>query len=165
MATSMLAAVRDAIAGAAELSLDDEGKPGASAPQPQETGMSKDNPPAGGANAGVPQAEHDATVAAAETRGKEAGIKAATDRLTGILGAEGIKGNASRMEAALELATISPDMSAEAVTKFVAGKVPAAASYEEQRLADAGLSQPGKPKQKADHGWGEAVAQTNKRRG
>jgi len=69
------------------------------------------------------------------------------------------------MEAALELATISPDMSAEAVTKFVAGKVPAAASYEEQRLADAGLSQPGKPKQKADHGWGEAVAQTNKRRG
>jgi alanine dehydrogenase len=83
--------------------------------------------------------------------------------MTAILGAEGVKGDAKRMSAALDLSTASPDMAAEAIVAFVVANVPAAdastsatapeaaaapaiaaaASYEAQRLAAANLAMPG----------------------
>lgn len=167
MATSMLAAVREAIhASAATISPDDGEDPGAAeavASTQQETAMSKENAPAGGKDAGIPQAEHDAAVTAAEKRGGEA----ATARLSKALGADGIKGDAGRMSAALDLAVKSPGMSAEEVAGFVTANVAksgAAVSYEEKRLADAGLAQPGsKPQgESAKTNWAEFRAKRQK---
>ncbi|MCB1462129.1 MAG: hypothetical protein KDJ90_06815 [Nitratireductor sp.] len=102
----------------------------------------------------VAKADHDAAVAAAETKGRDEGAKAANDRLGAILGAEGIKGDGPRMAAALDLAMKSPDMKAEDVTAFVTGNLPAASApdketdadqYERDRVAAAGLSAPVAP--------------------
>ena len=96
-----------------------------------------------------------ATVAAAASGGAD-GFKTAMDRMNAVLGAEGIKGDAKRMIAALELANASPDMNAEAVVAFVTSNVPAtkaeasapaapaasAQSYEQQRTAAANLAMP-----------------------
>ena len=114
--------------------------------------MSTPNNP-GGASTGADLATV-AMAAAAGGSSDAAGFKAASDRLSAVMGAEGIKGDGKRMAAALDLATQSPGMSAEAVIGFVTGNVsaaesapPAAAtqpsSYEQQRLAAAGLAQPG----------------------
>ena len=97
---------------------------------------------------------HGGAVAAAETKGRDEGAKAANDRLGAILGAEGIKGDGPRMAAALDLAMKSPDMKAEDVTAFVTGNLPAASApdketdadqYERDRVAAAGLSAPVAP--------------------
>ncbi|MGS1093105.1 S49 family peptidase [Aquamicrobium terrae] len=98
--------------------------------------------------AGITQAEHDAAVKAAADTARAEGSKAATDRLVAALGAEGVKGDAGRMAAALDLAVKSPGMSGEDVATFVAanvassGKADAHADYEAARLAASGQSQP-----------------------
>ena len=111
-------------------------------------------PPA--ATAGIDQAAHDAAVKVAGDNGQAAGAKAATDRLTAVLAADGIKGDGKRMAAAIDLATKSPAMAAADVIAFVTGNVAAAEKgkdedpakgYEANRLAAAGQVQPGnKPK-------------------
>lgn len=103
--------------------------------------------PAAQEDAGIPKAEHDAAVKAARAEGEAAGAKAATDRLVAALGAEGVKGDAVRMEAALDLAQKSPGMTGEDVAAHVVAYVGAAAAssaaaYETGRLAAAGLAQP-----------------------
>lgn len=157
MAKSLLAAVRNAVVGPVDAALDDEGKPGAAAltSTTKESTMSKDNPPAGGdpkAGATVTQADHDSAVSAARADGKSEGEKAATDRLSAALGAVGVKGDAGRMAAALDLAVRSPGMSGADVAAFVVANVAAssqaakpgdaAEKYSADRTASAGLAQP-----------------------
>ncbi|OLP56817.1 hypothetical protein BJF92_12155 [Rhizobium rhizosphaerae] len=113
------------------------------------------------------------------------GYTAAMTRMGAVLGADGIKGNASRMAAAFDLATAAPGMAADAVVAFVtanvaaapvaagaaetaaapaaapaAAAVPAApvATYEQQRLAAAQLAMPGAAQPaKAESGLRKAV--------
>ena len=155
MASSYLAAIRNAVAGAADhaLDLDDEdaGKTGAAAPlKKEEQSMSTDDTPAGGdKNAGISQIEHEKAVKAAGSEGEARGAAAATGRLAAALGADGVKGDGVRMAAAFDLAVKSPGMSGEDVAAFVVGNVAAgkpadadATAYEQQRLAAAGAAQP-----------------------
>ena len=124
----------------------------------------------------ISQADHDAAVKAAEAKGDAAGeargTKAATDRLSTALGAEGVKGDAGRMAAALDLATKSPAMAGADVAAFVVANVtaskPAAGAvdpkaYEQQRLADAGMAQPGggKPDAGKPTSWADFRAKRN----
>ena len=103
------------------------------------------------AGAGISKAEHDAAVKAAADQGRADGAQAATDRLSAALGADGVKGDAGRMAAALDLAVKSPAMSGEDVAAFVVGNVASAqataaapaAGYEAGRMAGAGLAAPG----------------------
>ncbi len=97
-------------------------------------------------NTFVSKAEHDAAVKAAADAGRAEGAKAAADRLSAALGADGIKGDSARMSAAFDLATKSPTMSGEDVAAFVLGNVASAqapqqptASYEASRMAGAAL--------------------------
>ncbi|WP_376704692.1 hypothetical protein RQ479_08075 [Mesorhizobium sp. ISC25] len=127
------------------------------------------------AAAGISQADHDAAVASAETKGHAAGVTAENKRLTSALGAEGVKGDGGRMAAALDLATKSPAMSGEDVAAFVVANVAAskpaggadAAAYEQQRLAASGLAQPGNAGKPAgvSAGWAKAAERINKRNG
>lgn len=102
--------------------------------------------PGGAPNAGLSEADLTALIAKATGDGNAAGAKAASDRLSTILSAEGIAGDGKRMSAALDLAVKSPGMAASDVTAFVVANVGAqtapAASYEQQRLAAAGLTEP-----------------------
>ncbi|ATN32899.1 hypothetical protein ACO34A_03670 [Rhizobium sp. ACO-34A] len=111
--------------------------------------------------AGAAQAAAVTIAAAAAASGGSDGFKTAMDRMNAVLGADGIKGDAKRMSAALDLANASPDMAAEAVVAFVTANVPAstasaepqkpaqqgassaAATYEQQRVAAANLAMPG----------------------
>lgn len=130
--------------------------PGRSTSQPRRTSMSeKSGAPAAEDDAGIPKADHDAAVKAGRAEGRAegeaAGAKAATDRLVAALSAEGVKGDAARMTAALDLAQKSPGMSGEDVAAFVVANVAGskatgeaeASAYEKSRLAAAGLAQPG----------------------
>lgn len=72
----------------------------------------------------ITQAEMDTAVAAAEQKG----AAAAQQRLASILSADGIKGDAARMTAALDLAVRASAMSADDVTAFVTSNVKAASS-------------------------------------
>ncbi|NMG39816.1 hypothetical protein GRZ55_11230 [Chelativorans sp. ZYF759] len=174
MASSMLAAIREATLADADTVLDEDETRRAGASSTQEDGaMSKDDTPAGGAkNAGISQAEHDAAVAASRAEGKDEGAREATSRLVTALGAEGVKGDPGRMSAALDLAEKSPGMSGEDVAAFVTANVAAAAGqkpaadYETKRLAAAGLAQPGPRREPgADRSvLSAAVERTNKRR-
>lgn len=56
------------------------------------------------------------------------GVAAVTARFSAILKADGIAGNAARMDAAVDLATRSPDMAADDVTAFVITNVAAVAA-------------------------------------
>lgn len=151
MARTMLAVVREAVLASAAEDCPETGETGAAAPQPEDVKMSGDQKPAGGdsKNAGISQAEHDAAVKAATETGRAEGAKAASDRLSAALGADGVKGDAGRMSAALELATKSPGMSGEDVAAFVSANVAAsvakgseAAGYEAGRLAAAPHARP-----------------------
>ena len=107
MANSMLAAVRDAVAGPVEMSsVEDEPRaPGGHAhSQPGGHSMSENDGKPVAKNAGISQAEHDASVEKARGEGHAAGSAEATTRLGDVLGAEGIKGDGGRMAAALDLA-------------------------------------------------------------
>ncbi|MFN4098158.1 MAG: hypothetical protein ACK4GT_00140 [Pararhodobacter sp.] len=156
MASSMLAAIREAALADADPVLNEDETRRAGASSTQEDGaMSKDDTPAGGAkNAGILQAEHEAAVSAARAEGKKEGASEASARLVTALGADGVKGDPGRMSAALDLAQKSPGMSGEDVAAFVVANVSAAsgkgkpaADYEASRLAAASLAQPagGKP--------------------
>jgi hypothetical protein len=166
--TSLIAAIRAAVrpGTASHTLVSDEGDLDATASIPEvplaeatTTGANmSDIQTAAGAASAVSQL---ATAAAAAASGGSDGFKAATDRMNAILGADGVKGDAKRMSAALELATASPDMTAEAVVSFVVANVPpaeasaaaepaaaaapasTASSYEAQRLAAANLAMPG----------------------
>ena len=88
----------------------------------------------------MPQLDHSAEVAAAFLDGG----KAATDRLFNVFSAEGIKGNAARMFAALDIVRRSTDMSCAAIAAFVVKYVDtpptvenADASYSARRAAAA----------------------------
>lgn len=133
MSRSFLAAIRGAVSTAPEIVSSEEDQPGADAPQSpapsganMETVMSGDPKP-GATASGISQADHDAAVASARSEGEAAGAKAANDRVTAIVSADGIKGDGARMTAALDLAAKSPGMSAEDVAGFVTANVSAKA--------------------------------------
>ncbi len=142
---------------------------GRSTSQNRRTSMSETSgAPAANEDAGIPKAEHDAAVKTARAEGKAEGeaigAKTATDQFVAALGAEGVKGDASRMAAALDLAVKSPGMSGEDVAAFVsanvtaAGKPDPAAGYEAGRLAASGQAQPAAGKLAAASGtaaWAE----------
>ncbi|WP_283196598.1 hypothetical protein [Rhizobium sp. BT04] len=126
--------------------------------------------------AGAASAATAAIAAAAASAGGTDGFSTAMDRMTTILGADGIKGDGKRMAAALDLAKQSPDMAAEAVVSFVTTNVAAgtaasvgadAAEYEKRRLAAAGLAQPSAtvstPAADAKAGWGKVSNKINSR--
>lgn len=172
MARSMLAAVREAtLANAADPVREEDTTNDAPASSTQETEMSTEPKPAGGASkdAGIAQADHDAAVKAAREEGRAEGAKGATDRLVAALGAEGIRGSAARMGAALDLAQRSPGMDGAAIAEFIKANVAAenagASAYEQERAAAAGLAQPGKPKPQGGEAiasmWDKAVGKIN----
>lgn len=150
---SLLAAVHNAVAGTAEDALI-ESETGATAHNLTHTGgkMLTDPQPGGGnlASAGISQAAHDAAVGTARSEGKAEGEKAATERLNAAMSADGVKGDAGRITAALDLAAKSPAMSGPDVAAFVVANVPAtaaastpAATYAAARASAAGVAQPG----------------------
>lgn len=126
-----------------------------------------------------------ATAASAAAPGGQDGAQAATDRLMTIMNAAGVKGDAGRMGAAIDLAASAPGMSADHVVAFVTANVPAtvasgtvtlgavsskpasyqAASYEEQRIAAAALAQPNGSATAlvgaSEGSWKKAVAKAN----
>lgn len=71
--------------------------------------------PSASENTGITQEQMNIAVAQARSQGEAAGAQAERERLTAILGAEGIQGNAARMNAALELAADAPVMEQEKV--------------------------------------------------
>ncbi|ARO22938.1 hypothetical protein TAL182_CH01125 [Rhizobium sp. TAL182] len=184
--TSLISSIRAAIrSGALPSDLEDvEIDPDASASnsQPPHTGatttggnMSENQTVAGAAGAAAA-----AIAAAATSTGGADGFKTAMDRISAVLGAEGIKGDGKRMAAALDLAVQSPDMAADAVVAFVTANVSAAstasvptggqqqaASYEQQRVAAAALAQPQAgavpPAEQAKAGWGKISNKINSR--
>jgi hypothetical protein len=159
--TSLISAIRAAVRPGAIPDSLDENEPGALAsttelplPEAQTTGGDMSNiqtaPGVAAAAAGTL-----AAVAAAASGGAD-GFKTAMDRMNAVLSADGIKGDAKRMSAALELANASSGMDAEAVIAFVTANVPAtkaeasapaapaasAQTYEQQRTAAANLAMP-----------------------
>jgi hypothetical protein len=149
----LLETIRAAVAGPELISMPDDVAGADTSLNPpsgaanQEAEMPNADTAPGAVTTGIAEADHKAAVSKAEADGKATGRKEASDRMAAILGADGVKGDGSRMSAALDLATQSPDMAAEAVVSFVtanvsAGKPAAATSYEQQRLAAAGLTQP-----------------------
>ena len=84
--------------------------------------------PAAMDDAGITQAEHDSAIAAARSEGEASGINAATDRFAAIVSADGIRGNAGRTAAAIDLAIRSPGMATDDVVAFVTANVAGAAS-------------------------------------
>jgi hypothetical protein len=162
--SSLLSAIRDAVRpGQQPHALDEvEAETGATAPIPAaplvEANSSGGTMSANQTLAGAAQAATSVITTAAAT-GANDGFKAAMDRVNGVLSADGIKGDAKRMTAAMDLANASPDMSAEGVVAFVTANVPAttasapiqpaapasatqASAYEMQRLAAASLAMP-----------------------
>lgn len=122
---------------------------GRSTVQKRRTSMDTTEQPALDANAGISKAEHDKAVKAAADAARAEGAKAATERLVAALGTEGVKGDAARMSAALDLAQKSPGMSGDDVAAFVVANVAGAKAgnetpqtYEASRIAAAGLAQP-----------------------
>lgn len=168
MAKSLLAAVHNAVAGTVDAGLD-EPETGAPAPQSNGDHMANQSQPAGGDQSGISKVDHDAAVSAARAEGKTEGAKEATDRLNAALGADGVKGDAGRMAAAIDLAVKSPGMSGADVAAFVTANVPpgkpAAADYAASRTAAAGLAQPQAAAPAGKAGWAKAVASANARFG
>lgn len=150
--SNLFSAIRAAVrAGAADDALDQvEVDPGAQALNPEPPHVEAPTP--GGTMsaqqtvAGAAQAATAITAAVAAASGGADGFKTATDRMNAILGAEGIKGDGKRMAAALDLASASPDMAADAVVAFVAANVPsgnaAAAPVGAQAAVPPGAAQP-----------------------
>ncbi|MCQ0986409.1 S49 family peptidase [Jiella marina] len=97
-------------------------------------------------SAGIPRSDHEAAVATARREGEAAGAQAERDRFQAIIGAEGVRGDANRMAAALDLAIQSPGMAAEAVTGFVTERVGATQTAPSEPKAS--LAQ----RQAAEHG-------------
>lgn len=146
-------------------------KGGRSTSQDRRASMSETSGAPAAEVAGIAKTEHDTAVKAASDTARAEGAKAATDRLATALGAEGVKGDAARMAAALDLAVKSPGMSGEDVAAFVTANVAgaksedaAASGYEASRLASAGLAQPAAQPAGAVSGtavWAEFRAKRN----
>jgi len=189
--TSLFSAIRSAVrSGAADDVLEQiEGEAGAQALNP-ETPLPEATTEGGNMSgsqtvAGAAQAATATIAAVAAASGGTDGFKTAMDRMNAILGAEGIKGDAKRMSAALDLANASPDMSADAVVTFVTANVAAAAertsepapaqasqptsaaAYEQQRVAAASLAMPGgqasAAKTEPGSSWSASIAKVNAR--
>lgn len=108
----------------------------------------------------------------------DAGFRAGTDRIATALTADGIKGNAKRMAAALDIAAKNPAMSSEDIATFVVEHVDgepkaesqaahdarvAAASYE-PRVVGAGLARPDAQRSRSVAGWGRVSNDINAHR-
>lgn len=152
----------------AELSRATTPNGGRSTSQNRRASMSETSGAPAAEHAGISKTEHDAAMKAAADTARADGAKAATERLVAALGADGVKGDAARMTAALDLAVKSPGMSGEDVAAFVAANVPAsagaAAGYEASRLAAAGQAQPAaRPAGKANGSaaWAEFRSKRN----
>lgn len=118
----------------AELSRARSGRPTV---QNRRSSMDNENgTPAAETTAGIPKADHDAAVATARKEGETAGAKVERDRFAAVIGAEGIKGDAAKMAAAIDLAIKSPGMSAEDVAGFVKTNVSTAAPPPAASLAN-----------------------------
>lgn len=133
-----------------------------------------DDPNKPAANSGIPQAEHDAAVAAARAEGHAEGVKAGAtaerDRFKAVSSSEHYQGR----EASAHHMLLTTDMSAEQINGVLAG-IPAgqstatpAASLANRIAATtadplATADQPDAAKAQA--GWGKAVAQANGRFG
>lgn len=172
MKNSLLAAVHAAVAGSADDVLNEDETGAGALNATKDSKMANSSQPAGGDQTGISKADHDAAVTAARAEGVTAGATAATERLSAALGAEGVKGDAGRMAAALDLAVKSPAMAGTDVATFVTANVAAAkpgsttvADYAAQRSNASGLSQPQGKSEKSDNSaLASAVATTNKRR-
>lgn len=135
----------------AELTRATSPRGGRSTSHNRRTSMGENSGAPAAEEAGISRAEHEAAVQAATEAGRQEGAKAASDRLVAALGADGVKGNAARMSAALDLAAKSPTMSGEDVAAFVSGNIPAAdaqaglsqGEFEAGRMAGAGFAKPG----------------------
>lgn len=133
----------------------------------------------------TPAAEPGFNHGRADTMAKEdfdAGVQAGTERLVAALGADGIKGNAKRMAAVLDLAVKYPAMSGEDIAGLVSQNVgsaePAAESYEAHdaqvaaaqaasppsAVVGAGLATPS-PRAASASGWKSQVEEINAARG
>ncbi|MER9937426.1 S49 family peptidase [Mesorhizobium sp. M0088] len=146
---------------------------GRSTSQPRRTSMSENNgAPAANEDAGIPKATHDAAVKQARTEGKaegvaegtKAGAEAERTRLSAIISADGIKGNAGRLSAALELATESPEMAAEKVVAFAAKNIaeqgPSASLADRSKQPDSLARSGNQPAAKEDI-WADVTAKVN----
>lgn len=150
--SSFLSVIRAAVRpGAADDVLDDvEVEPGAQALNPEPPHV--EAPTSGGNMSGIQTAAGAASAAApliaaaAAASGGADGFKTAMDRITAVLGAEGIKGDGKRMQAALDLATGSPDMAADAVVAFVTANVPAGSPAASAEAAPAVVPAANQPK-------------------
>lgn len=154
--TSFLSVIRAAVRpGAADDVLDQASdlggvEPGAQALNPEPPHV--EAPTSGGNMSGIQTAAGAASAAApliaaaAAASGGADGFKTAMDRITAVLGAEGIKGDGKRMQAALDLATGSPDMAAEAVVAFVTANVPAGSPSASAEAAPAVVPAASQPK-------------------
>lgn len=163
--SSLIDAIRAAVlpgSTADVLMIENEGETGAKAP-PSDLPHCAAQPTTGGdmtvqqSQSGPASAAAGALAAVvAAASGGDDGFAAAMGRINAIASAEGIKGDAGRLNAAIELAGASPQMTAEAVIAFVSANVPAAQAasakvgegdsartYEQQRLAAADLAMPG----------------------
>ncbi|MDR6702975.1 hypothetical protein [Agrobacterium tumefaciens] len=163
--SSLIDAIRAAVlpgSTADVLMIENEGETGAKAP-PSDPPHCAAQPTTGGdmtvqqSQSGPASAAAGALAAVvAAASGGDDGFAAAMGRINTIASAEGIKGDAGRLNAAIELAGASPQMTAEAVIAFVSANVPAAQAasakagegdsvrtYEQQRLAAANLAMPG----------------------
>lgn len=146
---------------------------GRSTVQPRRTSMDNQNgEPAANTDAGIPKATHDAAVKQARTEGKaegvaegtKAGAEAERTRLAAIISADGIKGNAARQAIAFELASDSPEMSAEKVISFATKSAPEATSS--SALADRAaqpdsLARAGNQPAAKEDIWGDVTAKVN----
>ncbi|CUX40537.1 Lytic murein transglycosylase [Agrobacterium deltaense Zutra 3/1] len=164
--SSLIDAIRAAVLPGSTtdvLMIENEGETGAKAP-PSDPPPFAAQPTTGGdmtvqQSQSGPASAAAGTIAAVVTAASsgDSGFTAAMGRINTIVSADGIKGDAGRLNAAIELATASPQMTAEAVIAFVSANVPAAQavsakagegdagsakSYEQQRLAAANLAMP-----------------------
>ncbi|WP_027057376.1 head maturation protease, ClpP-related [Mesorhizobium loti] len=99
--------------------------------------------------------------ATALTRAGAEAIAADRARRASVMALEEVKGRESLADT-----LCATQLSVEEIKAALSAAPKAAANqgdYEQRRLAAAGLAQPGTV-EKADHGWGSVVAQTNKRR-
>lgn len=72
----------------------------------------------------VSRADHDTGIAHADADGRKAGAEGERKRLMDVLSADGIAGNASRMNHALELAAEAPEMSADKIVSMTVKHIP-----------------------------------------
>lgn len=131
--------------------------------QQRRTSMDNNEQPPVEAKAGISQADHDRAVTTARSEGEAAGAKAVSDKLTAILGTDGVKGDAGRSVTAINMALKYPAMSAEDVAAFAVEHVNAtkptspASLANRQQLDSLGAAVDAQPDaQRVKQGWAKA---------